>query len=89
MVVDDDLGLSGDGSTERSGFANMTAKVALGQVGIILGIEVSRLARNNAEWYRLLDICAMSDTLIGDDDDFIPPGDVQRSAPSRLKRHHE
>ena len=73
MVVDDDLGLSGDGSTERSGFANMTAKVALGQVGIILGIEVSRLARNNAEWYRLLDICAMSDTLIGDDDDLYHP----------------
>ena len=73
MVVDDDLGLSGDGSTERSGFANMTAKVALGQVGIILGIEVSRLARNNAEWYRLLDICAMSDTLIGDDDGLYHP----------------
>ena len=73
MVVDDDLGLSGDGTTERSGFANMTAKVALGQVGIILGIEVSRLARNNAEWYRLLDICAMSDTLIGDDDGLYHP----------------
>ena len=73
IVVDDDLGLSGDGSTERSGFSNMTVKVALGQVGIILGIEVSRLARNNAEWYRLLDLCAMTDTLIGDDDGLYHP----------------
>ena len=73
ITVDDDLGLSGDGTAERSGFSNMTAKVALGQVGIILGIEVSRLARNNAEWYRLLDICAMTDTLIGDDDGLYHP----------------
>ena len=73
ITVDDDLGLSGDGTAERRGFSNMTAKVALGQVGIILGIEVSRLARNNAEWYRLLDICAMTDTLIGDDDGLYHP----------------
>ncbi len=73
IIVDDDLGLSGDGSTERSGFSNMTVKVALGEVGIILGIEVSRLARNNAEWYRLLDLCAMTDTLIGDDDGLYHP----------------
>ncbi len=73
IIVDDDLGLSGDGVTERSGFSNMTVKVALGEVGIILGIEVSRLARNNAEWYRLLDLCAMTDTLIGDDDGLYHP----------------
>jgi len=73
-IVDDDLGLSGDGSTERSGFSNMTVKVALGQVGLILGIEVSRLARNNAEWYRLLDLCAITDTLIADDDGLYHPG---------------
>ena len=74
IIVDDDQGLSGDGATERSGFSNMTVKVALGQVGIILGIEVSRLARNNAEWYRLLDLCAMTDTLIADDDGLYHPG---------------
>ncbi len=73
IIIDDDLGLSGDGVTERSGFSNMTVKVALGEVGIILGIEVSRLARNNAEWYRLLDLCAMTDTLIGDDDGLYHP----------------
>ncbi len=73
IIIDDDLGLSGDGVTERSGFSNMTVKVALGEVGIILGIEVSRLARNNAEWYRLLDLCAMTDTLIGDDNGLYHP----------------
>jgi DNA invertase Pin-like site-specific DNA recombinase len=72
-VVDDDLGLSGSGSVQRSGFARMTAEVALGHVGIVLGLEVSRLARNNADWYRLLDLCGMTDTLIGDSDGIYHP----------------
>ncbi len=67
-VVDEDLGLSGASAAHRSGFARMTAEVALGHVGIILGLEVSRLARNNSDWYRLLDLCSMTDTLIGDAD---------------------
>ncbi len=67
-VVDDDLGVSGSGTTERAGFAQMTAEVALGHVGIVLGLEVSRLARNNADWYRLLDLCSVTATLIGDSD---------------------
>ena len=73
IVVDEDLGLSGSGSVERSGFARMTAEVALGHVGIVLGLEVSRLARNNADWYRLLDLCGMTDTLIGDSDGIYHP----------------
>ncbi|OWJ56224.1 recombinase family protein [Paraburkholderia caledonica] len=68
VVVDEDLGLSGASAAHRSGFARMTAEVALGHVGIILGLEVSRLARNNSDWYRLLDLCSMTDTLIGDAD---------------------
>lgn len=51
----------------------MAADVALGHVGLILGLEVSRLARNNADWYRLLDLCAMTDTLIGDADGLYHP----------------
>ncbi|MFL9999263.1 recombinase family protein, partial [Paraburkholderia sediminicola] len=51
----------------------MTAEVALGHVGIILGLEVSRLARNNSDWYRLLDLCTMTDTLIGDADGVYNP----------------
>ena len=73
LVVDEDLGLSGSGSVVRSGFARMTAEVALGHVGIVLGLEVSRLARNNADWYHLLDLCGMTDTLIGDSDGIYHP----------------
>jgi DNA invertase Pin-like site-specific DNA recombinase len=73
LVIDEDLGLSGSGSAKRSGFARMTAEVALGRVGIVLGLEVSRLARNNADWYRLLDLCGITDTLIGDSDGLYHP----------------
>jgi DNA invertase Pin-like site-specific DNA recombinase/predicted DNA-binding transcriptional regulator AlpA len=73
IVIDDDLGLSGATTQGRSGFARMTAEVALGHVGIVLGLEVSRLARNNADWYRLLDLCGMTDTLIGDADGVYHP----------------
>jgi hypothetical protein len=73
-VIDHDLGVSGAGLAERSGFAHLTAQVALGHVGLVLGLEVSRLARNNADWYRLLDLCGVTDTLIGDADGIYHPG---------------
>src|SRR5271166_6317302 len=62
VVIDQDLGVSGSGIVERNGFAQLTAEVALGHVGIVLGLEVSRLARNNADWYRLLDLCGITNT---------------------------
>ena len=67
-MIDEDLGVSGSGVAERSGFARLPAEVALGHVGLVLGLEVSRLARNNADWYRLLDLSALTDTLLGDAD---------------------
>jgi DNA invertase Pin-like site-specific DNA recombinase/predicted DNA-binding transcriptional regulator AlpA len=73
-VIDQDLGLSGASAVQRSGFAQLITEVALGHVGIVLGLEVSRLARNNADWYRLLDLCGMTDTLIGDADGVYHPG---------------
>jgi DNA invertase Pin-like site-specific DNA recombinase len=73
IVIDEDLGLSGSGVVERSGFSRLTADVALRHVGIVLGLEVSRLARNNADWYRLLDLCGLTDTLIGDADGVYHP----------------
>ena len=73
VVIDEDLGLSGTGIVERSGFARLTAEVALGHVGIVLGLEMSRLARNTADWYRLLDLCGLTDTLIGDADGIYHP----------------
>ena len=57
------------------GFQGLVAAVGLGQVGLVLGIEVSRLARRNADWYHLLDLCAMTDTLIADADGLYHPGD--------------
>jgi DNA invertase Pin-like site-specific DNA recombinase/predicted DNA-binding transcriptional regulator AlpA len=73
VVIDEDLGLSGSGIVERAGFARLTAEVVLGRVGLILGLEVSRLARNNAEWYRLIDFAGLRDTLIGDGDGIYHP----------------
>jgi DNA invertase Pin-like site-specific DNA recombinase len=73
VVIDEDLGLSGSGSTARSGFARLTSEVALARVGLVLGLEVSRLARNNAEWYRLIDLAGFTDTLIGDSDGVYHP----------------
>jgi len=73
-IVDEDLAQSGSTSTDRTGFTRMTTEVALGHVGLILSIEVSRVARNNADWYRLLDLCGVTDTLIGDEDGTYHPG---------------
>ena len=73
-VIDDDLGVSGASTTGRSGFAELAAQVGLGQVGIVLSLECSRLARNNADWYRLLDLAGMTDTLIADADGVYHPG---------------
>jgi DNA invertase Pin-like site-specific DNA recombinase len=58
VVVDCDQGQSGKSTDRRDGFHGLVADVGLGRVGIVLGIEVSRLARNNASWYQLLDLCA-------------------------------
>src|ERR1700704_6457394 len=73
LVIDEDLGLSGSGSVARSGFARLTAEVALARVGLVLGLEVSRLARNNADWHRLIDLAGLTDTLIGDADGIYHP----------------
>ena len=73
IIVDEDLGLSGSSTDKRSGFARLTSEVALARVGIVLGLEVSRLARNNADWYRLLELCGITDTLIGDNDGIYHP----------------
>jgi len=72
-VIDEDLGLSGGSASERSGFKRLVAEVSLNKVGIILGLEVSRFARNNSDWYHLLDLCALFDTLIADQDGVYHP----------------
>jgi DNA invertase Pin-like site-specific DNA recombinase len=73
VVIDTDLGQSG-AAPDREGFQKLVAAVGMGQVGIVLGLEVSRLARNSAEWHRLLEICALTETLILDEDGLYDPG---------------
>ena len=75
VVIDSDQGQSGASVDGREGFQRLVADVGLGRAGIVLGLEVSRLARNNADWHRLLEICALSGTLICDEDGLYDPGD--------------
>lgn len=72
-VIDDDLGRSGSGSEERPGFGRLLAAVCEGRVGAVLALEVSRLARNNRDWHHLIDLCALTGTLVIDDDGVYDP----------------
>ena len=72
VVIDSDLGLSGADS-DREGFQRLVAAVGMGEVGVVLGLEVSRLARSSSDWHRLLEICALTDTLILDEDGIYNP----------------
>ncbi|MEO8131239.1 MAG: recombinase family protein, partial [Bryobacteraceae bacterium] len=73
IVIDHDLGQSGASAADRAGFQRLVSEVGLGHAGIVLGLEVSRLARNCADWHRLLEICALSQTLILDEDGLYDP----------------
>ncbi len=72
VIVDTDLGQSG-ADTDRVGFQRLVAAVGIGEVGVVLGLEVSRLARSSSDWHRLLEICALADTLILDEDGLYDP----------------
>jgi DNA invertase Pin-like site-specific DNA recombinase len=73
VVIDTDLGQSGASATDREGFKTLVSEVGMGHAGIVMGLEVSRLARNSSDWHRLLEICALSDTLILDEDGIYDP----------------
>ena len=75
LVIDEDLGKSADSAAGRSGFQRLVAEVSLAHVGIILGLEMSRLARSNRDWHHLLEVCALFGTLIGDLDGIYDPTD--------------
>lgn len=72
-VIDRDLGKSGSSSAARDGFQQLVSEVALGKAGIVMGLEVSRLARNSADWHRLVELCALTATLILDEDGIYDP----------------
>src|SRR5260221_1606689 len=73
IVIDSDQGESGASAAWREGFQRLVTEVSMGHAGIVMGLEVSRLARNNADWHRLLEICALADTLILDEDGVYDP----------------
>ncbi len=76
IVIDSDQGESGASATDREGFQRLVADVSLKKAGIVLGLECSRLARNNADWHRLLELCALSGTLICDEDGLYEPAAI-------------
>ena len=84
-VIDIDQGHSGASAADREGFQHLVAEVSLGRAGIVLGLECSRLARNSADWHRLLELCAMTGTLICDEDGLYDPR-LQRPATARHER---
>ncbi len=73
VVIDRDLGHSGASAADREGFQQLVRDVGLGRAGLVMGLEVSRLARNSADWHRLLEICALTETLILDEDGLYAP----------------
>lgn len=75
LVIDDDLGISGAKSANRPGYQRLISMMALREVGIVFGLEVSRLARNNLDWYQLLELAATFDVLIADEDGVYDPGE--------------
>jgi DNA invertase Pin-like site-specific DNA recombinase len=75
LVIDEDLGKSADSMAGRAGFQRLVAEVSLAHVGIIFGLEMSRLARSNRDWHQLLEVCALFGTLIGDLDGIYDPID--------------
>ena len=75
VTVDSDLGETATSVADRQGFQKLMTEVSLGRVGLVMGLEVSRLARNNADWARLLEICAITDTLILDEEGIYNPTD--------------
>lgn len=73
VVIDQDLGQSGASVVDRLGFQRLVAEVGLGHVGLVMGLEVSRLARSSLDWHHLLEICTMTQTLILDEDGLYDP----------------
>src|SRR2546428_49803 len=73
VIIDEDLGRSGTGLQERPGFGQLLAAVCEGKVGAVVALEASRLARNNRDWHHLIDLCALTETLLIDDDGIYDP----------------
>ena len=86
VVIDCDQGQSGSGTVEREGFQKLVAEVSMNRAGIVMGLEVSRLARNSSDWHRLLEICALTGTLLLDEDGLYDPSHFNDRLLLGLKR---
>jgi DNA invertase Pin-like site-specific DNA recombinase len=75
VVIDEDMGHSAGGGQDRPGFTRLVSEVGLGHVGVVIGIEMSRLARSGRDWHQLLELCALSRTLLADPDGVYDPAD--------------
>jgi DNA invertase Pin-like site-specific DNA recombinase len=75
LVIDDDLGLSGASSENRNGFQKLLAEISNDAVGLVLGLEMSRLSRSGKDWHALLELCAIYQTLLADTDGIYNPSD--------------
>jgi hypothetical protein len=75
VVIDDDLGKSGASAVDRAGFQRLVTEITMGHVGLVLGIEMSRLARSGRDWYQLLELCSLSGALLADADGVYDPGE--------------
>src|ERR1700737_3268967 len=84
-VLDCDLGKSGSQSAGRDGFQKLVSEVALGKAGLVMGLEVSRLARNSADWHRLIELCSLAGALILDEDGLYDPANFNDRLPLGLK----
>ena len=73
MVIDDDLGKSGSSAVDRAGFQRLVTEISLGHVGLVLGTEMSRLARSGRDWYQLIELCALAGALLADLDGVYDP----------------
>lgn len=88
IVIDEDLGKSGATAAGRPGFQRLVAEVSLGHAGAVVGLDVSRLARNNRDWYQLLDLCGLTNTLIVDGEGVYDPRQLN-DRPARADGHDE
>src|SRR6266496_2742324 len=84
-TLDRDLGKTGTEMSRREDFKTLVAEVSMGQVGAVFALEVSRLARSNLDWHRLLELCAFTETLVIDEDGCYESGGLQRRIVARIE----
>ncbi|GGR19664.1 recombinase family protein [Deinococcus ruber] len=89
LIIDDDQGTAGTTATGRPGFTRLVTEVSLSRVGLILGIEMSRLPRSNRDWHHLLEVCALFQALIGNVDGIYNPAEYNDRFRNASKMRHQ